>query len=282
MSSYRIRFCTSLLLILAASWTAIAADDKPPGTDEGLVQARWKKLLGATTPVLGFAAGLDEARFSGRPLLVFVAVHGDARTDMLSEWILLRPKVLPRLENMIVVAVDAKKDPESARALDRYEMAEPHPYLRFVDPKGEAVGVQVGFVGDAVPFPPQMESFFLKHLGAALRSMQPLRITPAYRKLRSADADLTKAMQRESHGKAVKAVLAIEKIGRAGAEMERAKLARTQLEKLAAVRMTAAEAKVEEDRALALRLFKKVATDFRGLQAADTARARVRELKKPT
>lgn len=260
-------------------WADGAKPKKRSNAEATAETRRWTKLVGVAPFVEGYEAGILEARFSGRPMLVFVALHSDARTDMLSEWILRKPTVQQRLSHFVIVTIDADAEPEVAKRFDRYRMETRHPYLRFVSATEEAVGMQIGFVGDAVPFPPQMPKFFLDHSKKALGEIRP-RLTKAYRKLMKADAELTKAMKHDRYRKALKAVAVIEKIQHPGAVMRRAEVAKATLRTLSETELQQSKALLDSDRDAALQRLKKLAADFKGLAAADQARATLRKLKK--
>ncbi|MEM7164342.1 MAG: hypothetical protein AAF581_02705 [Planctomycetota bacterium] len=267
-------------LLCGAAFTEVASAQETPNESSESDQ-RWQQLLGTANYLSGMDAGLTEARFSGRPILLFVAYHDDARTELLGEWILRQQRVRARLESFVLVAIDGASESgtEVARRYDRHKMRRQHPYLRFLNPAGDAVGMQIGFVGDAVPFPPAMAKFFLEHSKRALADIKP-RLSAAYRKLLKADADLEHALAREKHAKAVKAILAIEKIQHPGAVLDRALAAKERLQALAEKRLQESEALIESDRAAALRHLKKLASEFKGLAAADRARTTLRRLKK--
>lgn len=239
----------------------------------------WKKQIGPLKFHVGYEKGLAQSRFSGMPMLIFVSLPNNEGAEQIGTYMLRPVIVQERLKSFVLVLVDGTKEPDVARQYDRHGTFEERPkaFVRFASADETPAHPQLGFVGP-MPWPPEWGDWFLKQSSAALDELGPVRPSKGYRSLLKAAKQLKKALEKERYKSALAAIETIEKLNHPSAELEAANAARKLVAEVAAKRLAEAVALEKSDPDRAVILLRKVAKEFKGLDAAEEARKRGRAL----
>lgn len=179
--------------------------------------------------------------------------------------------VLDALENFTPILVDGDVE---KKITGKYKVSG-YPHVIFANAKGESVGNVSGAVSAS--------SFLAKAKSAAKKAGKP-RPSKDYKTLTKADAELTKALGKKQYGKALTQIAAIEKVGRAGRILDRAKAERAVIEKSAAEKVGAAQQLFDDEKyAESLEAARAVLKEFRGVKATEaSAKKLIAEAKAKT
>ncbi len=141
-----------------------------------------------------------------------------------------------------------------------------YPNTVFADAKGKAVKS----VSGAVP-----TNTFKNAAEAAAKKAKKGKPSKEFKALQKADAELTKALDKDSPSKAIAAVKKIEKIGRKGHFADRAAGVREKYTKAGMAAVAAAEGALADDPATAEKKAKAVLREYRGMGEVEAAAKKV-------
>ncbi len=238
---------------------------KPPSERDPLLAS-----LDLDLPFLsGFKAGREEARFRGRPLLVFYALPGSGACASTAGRVFRDAAVRELAAGFVPVVANAGKE----RVFGISYGLKTIPSILLLDTAGLELGRAEGEV-DA--------DLAAAALREALKKAGAVRPTPAAQALEAAAVLLSRSRKAKDWKALLRTAASIEKIGHDGPEREEARRARDEAAREAAARLEAAKGSIRRDREDAARLaLAKIAREFEGLDEAVEATELLRALVAP-
>lgn len=259
------------LLVMGMAAPVLAQEHGGRGGKAGAAteEKNWADHTGNLKFIVGWEKGKKEAEFSGKPVLYFYTTTWCGWCKKLAGESYTDAEVVKFVqENFITVLVDGDVDKDFGK---EYQ-ASGYPNTVFTDSKGKKLVQVAGY---------KKKDEFFEEIKSALKKNGPVRLTKAAKALAEAGADLTATREKGDWRGALKAIEAIEKIGREGAELDAAKAARTEAETLSAAKVTEAKALVAEKKfGEAKAILLKVRADFEKLPAGADAKKLLAEIVK--
>ncbi len=163
----------------------------------------------------------------------------------------------------VIVDGDVEKD-----ACGKYGV-QGYPTVKFLNAKGDELA---GFLG-AEP-----TGSVIGQAEKALKDNGPIKISKEYKKLLEARGKLEKALGAKKYTDALTQIEAIEKFDHKGLDFEFAQAHKAEIASIAEKRFAEAEEEAEKNKSKAKTSFERIQKEFKGLEIAEKAAARAKEL----
>lgn len=226
----------------------------------------WAGYTGDLEFIAGWKAGMAEAKFTGKPAMLFFVKKGEDKCKAWDSTAFKDEACKKTLANFVLVIIDGEKEPEARK---KYPFKN-YPFVKFVNPAGDRL-CEIWESANPTAF--EMAA------GRGLGKHGQIRFTPAYAREVVVGDRLKTAMPLKEYREAIRCVTEIEKLNHAGKILDAAIAAKAELQAEAQKCLAAARKTAAQDPDNGSTLLKAVARDFEGLPEADEAAKAARTLK---
>ncbi len=216
--------------------------------------------------ISGYEAGMAEAKFTGRPAMLFFVKQGEDKCKVWSGTAFKDTNCKKTLENYVLVIIDGEAEPEARKKFP----SKGYPFVKFVNAAGERL---CEIWESATP------TVFEMAAGRGLGKHGQIRYSATYAREVIAADRIETALPLKEFREAIRCIAEIEKINHAGKLLTRAQVVKGELQAEARKRIAAAQQTQASNTANAKLALAAVAREFAGLPEATEADGLARKLK---